>query len=293
MKELRKEKNVTTVLILLLLAGAALLLIVLFDTNRFVIRRYELISSKVDKPVRFVVLADVHNKQYGKNNEKLVKAVREQKPDAVLAAGDILTAKPGKSLESAKNLMQQVAHDYPVYYALGNHEFRMRLYPETYGNQFQEYIHFLKKQGINVLLNEKTVLPETNIEITGSMIAREYYKRFRRTPMEERYLKKTLPTGNKDKYRVLIAHNPQYFDAYEEWGADLVISGHVHGGIMRLPWAGGVVSPSCTLFPKYDGGIFKKGHASMVLSRGLGTHTIPIRVFNPGELVVITVKPCK
>jgi hypothetical protein len=73
----------------------------------------------------------------------------------------------------------------------------------------------------------------------------------------------------------------------------LVVSGHVHGGIMRLPVFGGVLSPSLTLFPKYDGGRFSEGKSTMILSRGLGTHTIPLRVFNPGELVVIDFKPDK
>lgn len=73
----------------------------------------------------------------------------------------------------------------------------------------------------------------------------------------------------------------------------MVVSGHVHGGIMRLPVFGGVLSPSLTLFPKYDGGRFSEGKSTMILSRGLGTHTIPLRVFNPGELVVIDFKPDK
>ncbi|MDE7197816.1 MAG: hypothetical protein K2O15_02920, partial [Lachnospiraceae bacterium] len=88
-------------------------------------------------------------------------------------------------------------------------------------------------------------------------------------------------------------HNPVYFDAYEAWGADLVVSGHVHGGIMRLPVLGGVISPALTLFPKYDGGVFYEKESTMILSRGLSSHTLPIRIFNPGELIVIDLKPDK
>lgn len=89
----------------------------------------------------------------------------------------------------------------------------------------------------------------------------------------------------------MIAHNPEYFPAYAEWGADLVLSGHVHGGLMRLPFLGGVIAPSMKLFPKYDGGVFEEHGSTMILSRGLGTHTLPIRIFNPGELVVIRLTP--
>ena len=82
-----------------------------------------------------------------------------------------------------------------------------------------------------------------------------------------------------------------YFPAYAEWGADLVLSGHVHGGIMRLPLLGGVISPTLRLFPRYDGGLFQEGGSTMILGRGLGSHTIPIRIFNPGELVVVELEP--
>jgi hypothetical protein len=105
--------------------------------------------------------------------------------------------------------------------------------------------------------------------------------------METSYLSETLGSPREDACRLLIAHNPDYFEQYAAWGADVVVSGHVHGGIMRLPFFGGVVSPRLTLFPRYDGGRFEKGHTVMILSRGLGTHTLPLRIFNPGELVVM------
>ena len=89
----------------------------------------------------------------------------------------------------------------------------------------------------------------------------------------------------------MLAHNPAYFEAYASWGADLTLSGHVHGGIMRLPWLGGVLSTSLTLFPKYDGGEFRLGEKRMIVSRGLGSHTIPIRIFNPAELVAVELAP--
>ena len=109
--------------------------------------------------------------------------------------------------------------------------------------------------------------------------------------MEKSYLTKLLGEPREDACQILIAHTPQYFEAYAAWGADVVMSGHVHGGIMRLPVLGGVLSPNLTLFPKYDGGRFVCGKATMILSRGLGTHTIPVRVFNPGELVTVNILP--
>ena len=106
--------------------------------------------------------------------------------------------------------------------------------------------------------------------------------------MEQGYLQGLLGNARKDNYVILLAHNPDFFSEYARWGADLTISGHVHGGIARVPfWGKGVISPSLRLFPEYDGGIFEQGGAKMLLSRGLGTHTIPVRLFNPGELWVV------
>ena len=116
-----------------------LLWVMIFDSNRFVIVRHSLSDRRIKKPCRAVVLADLHNKCYGKNNEQLLAAVKDCKPDFILVAGDIPTAKKGKGLEIAISLMSELAKDYPVYYASGNHEHRMKLYPETYGDMGERY----------------------------------------------------------------------------------------------------------------------------------------------------------
>ena len=95
--------------------------------------------------------------------------------------------------------------------------------------------------------------------------------------------------GKKDStnYQILLAHNPMYAETYLEWGADLILSGHLHGGIVRIPGLGGVVSPQFRLFPKYSGEHTEKNGKSVVVSKGLGTHTIKIRFLNPAEVVVL------
>ena len=97
---------------------------------------------------------------------------------------------------------------------------------------------------------------------------------------------------DRENYTVLLAHNPDYFPRYASWGADLVCSGHVHGGVARVPfWGKGMISPSLRLFPRYDGGAFQEGKSTMLLSRGLGAHTIPFRLFNPAELLLVEFRP--
>ena len=175
----------------------------------------------------------------------------------------------------------------------------MKIYPESYGTEFDEYMERLKKAGILVLDNESALIQVkreqrlTNIRVSGVSIERFYYKRFRKIYMSSKYLDGLIGRADENAYQILLAHNPEYFETYSDWGADLTLSGHIHGGIMRLPVLGGVISPKLVIFPKYDGGHFVRNGRHMVLSRGLGMHTIPIRIFNPAELVVVHLKPCK
>ena len=266
--------------------------IMLYDSNRFVVRHYLLRDQRIKKPVKAVVLADLHNKRYGKVNERLLQAIDEIRPDMILIAGDILTAKPKASLETAVDLLTKLAGKYPIYYGNGNHEHRLKLYPENYGDMAERYEEALQKIGIRRLVNEHTVLEEAGICIYGSEIDKLYYKRFGIQPMDPEYLKSLLGQPSAEKYTILIAHNPDYFPKYADWGADLVLAGHVHGGMVRVPiWGKGVVSPNVRLFPKYDGGEFTLGKTRMLLSRGLGMHTIPIRLFNPGEVLEVDLLP--
>ncbi len=285
--------------ILITILGVALLVLVwimLYDSNRFVVSVHVVTDSggRIRKPCRAVVLADLHNKCYGRDNERLLAAIREYCPDMILVAGDIPTAKPGAALDVAIRLMEELSRDYPVYYANGNHEHRMKLYPEVYGGMGEAYGRALEEMGVCRLVNAHIDLPEYGLALYGAEIDRFYYKRFGVQKMEDSYLSSTLGKPSPAMFNVLLAHNPDYFPQYARWGADLVLSGHVHGGMVRVPfWNRGVVSPNIRLFPRYDGGDFQEGQARMLVSRGLGMHTIPIRLFNPGELLVLDFQPLK
>ena len=140
--------------------------------------------------------------------------------------------------------------------------------------------------------NKKKDFEELGITVVGSQIHHRYYHRRRKTPMSATYLPRNLGTPEESKFTVLLAHNPEYFPEYADWGADLVLAGHVHGGVARVPFINrGVISPGIKFFPKYDGGIFHEGNSTMILSRGLGCHTIPVRVFNPGDLIFLDFEP--
>lgn len=279
--------------ILICIAAAVLLclFVSLFDCNRFVTVRYEITSDKITKRCKIVLLSDLHNKSYGKDHEKLIRKIDAISPDVILTSGDMLTAMQDVPYEKVLSLMRQLASRCQIYYGLGNHEQRLQRCPEQFGTVYDDYVNGLSECGVTLLVNENTYLPEYNVAVCGSAIDKQYYQRFRKQPMAADYLPKILGRPREGACQILIAHTPQYFEEYAAWGADVVVSGHVHGGIMRLPVFGGVLSPNLTLFPKYDGGRFSCGKSVMILSRGLGTHTIPVRVFNPAELVVMELVP--
>lgn len=264
----------------------------LYDSNRFVIRTHVITDGRIRRPLRAVVLADLHNKCYGKHNGRLLKAIRECRPECIIIAGDMLTATPGKSFEAALHVLRELAGDYPIYYGNGNHEHRLKLYLRSYGDMGQRYGAALKELGIEPMVNSHVLLQDHGIAIYGSEIDRFYYRRFKVQAMEPDYLRQLLGEPDPGVYNVLIAHNPDYFPHYAEWGADLTVSGHIHGGIVRVPfWGKGVASPNIRLFPKYDGGLFQEKGKTLLLSRGLGIHTIPFRLFNPGELWMVDFGP--
>ena len=268
------------------------------DINRFITREYNIESKKIDGDIKLVVLADMHNKQFGKENYKLINAIRDINPDAIICAGDMLTAKPGKDYTPALNLFTYLK-DYPVYYGMGNHEYRMDIYRDKYGDKYDEYAKALSELGVHILYNasEKVSFGSTGVKsdicIQGLAIDKRFYKRFERCEMDAAYIESEIGKRDENLFDIMIAHNPEYFPAYAEYGSDLVLSGHVHGGIMRLPILGGVISPKLSLFPRFDGGLFDHKETKMVLSRGLGCHTLPLRIFNPGELVVVNLHPCQ
>lgn len=275
-------------LLLLTILFIVVLWIMIYDSNRFVVVRHEIRDRRICGRCRMVFLSDLHGKRYGKDNVRLLKAIEDARPDIVLIGGDMINGKPGEKLEGAVNLLRALKEKYPVYYANGNHEHRIKLYPATYGDAAERYSEALAALGIEPMVNSHVQLQRVNMTIYGSEIDRYYYKRFTVPEMAPDYLPGLLGRPRPETYTVLLAHNPDFFPRYAEWGADLVLAGHVHGGIVRIPFLDrGLLSPNVRFFPRYDGGIFREGGSTMILSRGLGIHTIPFRLFNPGELIVI------
>ena len=252
---------------------------------------YRLSSDKISKPVKFVLLSDLHDQKYGKANEKLLNAIDEEKPDAVLIAGDMLTALEERKEQVAEHFVGMLAKKYAVYYSLGNHEAKMGWNRKRFGNRYEAYMEAIKDTGAIVLQNEFVDYPEEHIRIYGLDLEHRYYKRLQTVDMDDTYLEETMGKPDIQLFNIMLAHNPTYFEDYAGWQPDLVLSGHLHGGLVRLPFLGGVISPAFKLFPKYDGGKFISENSTMIVSRGLGIHSIEFRMWNPAEVVVIELVP--
>lgn len=266
---------------------------IVYDITHFKIQKYELKSKKIKKPYHFVVLADLHGQSYGKDNDKLLRAIDDINPEAIYIAGDMITAMPDMDFSQTLRFLKKISAKYPIYYGSGNHEYRMRIDHQKYGNMSEKYEKALKQMGIIRLYTGYYETERSDVTAYGLEIDRRFYRKWETPVMPEDYSVQKLGEISQDSLSILIAHNPEYFDNYAHTGADIVLSGHLHGGIANLPILGGVITPKFRLFPKYDGGLFKKNNSTMILSRGLGWHTIPVRFLNPGELVDVMVVPEK
>lgn len=285
------------VLVVFIVLIAIFLIINHRDMHRFVVVMYEVKSDKLHGDCKICLLADLHDNVYGHHNDTLIEAIRAQKPDLILIAGDLITAYHTAHLDvqhvqtdEAIHLVEALSKIAPVYFSPGNHETKLKLLDEDYNGLHGRLYDAFRDAGAVILENESLELtsPAQDVFVlSGLELEYEYFRHFKKHPMPEDYLAKKLGPVNKEAFTILMAHNPQYFEEYAAYGADLVVSGHVHGGIIRLPFLGGVMSPAVIPFPKYDGGRFTIGNSTMILSRGLGTHSVPVRFNNPAEIVMI------
>jgi len=280
------DYTVEIILFIVALIMIALIVVCIRDVNRFIVREYYYCATGLKRNAKVLLITDLHNKQYGRNNQVLWNTIDLISPDVIIIAGDMITA--GKYDNTvALEFLRLISSKYPVYYGNGNHEARLTTYKEQYVPTADIYDQTIEGLPVRRLRNESEYIADINLNICGLDLDWPIYKRFAKNELSVEYLDEKVGTPLEGCVNLLIAHNPEFFPIYADWGADLVLSGHMHGGIVRLPLLGGVISPRLRLFPRYDGGIFTEKKSTMIISRGLGSHVLPLRIFNPAELVVI------
>lgn len=257
---------------------------------------YTIESEKISagfQGFRFAVLCDLHSNSYGIDLHSLNRMIKKAGPDAVLVAGDMFNASVWDNPCQVINYLAALAGHFPVFFAPGNHEYRMKLYTDTYGDRYYAIRNYLSEKGVVFLEDETVILDkdDATVALSGVEIDAAFYGRFNHPKMGKSLIGRHLGPADTDRLNILIAHNPDYFVRYADWGADIVVSGHVHGGIVRIPGVGGLISPNISLFPRYDSGMYFHNNSMMLVSRGLGTHTVNVRINNAPELAILNIIP--
>lgn len=277
----------TIVIVLLLLV---VLLRIYIDNEIPKVSNVEIKSPKLPEVFdgyKIVQLSDLHSKSFGNNNEMLIDMIDKESPNIIVMTGDMVTANE-KDFTVFYSLVKELTKKYRVYYVYGNHEGELSLKLKS------EITAFLKENGVIVLDNDYISIEKNNekINLYGLCYTQKYYsyKGGKKHIITENYIKNKLGTIDKNKYNILLTHNPLFFDAYSGYGFDLTLSGHVHGGLIRLPFIGGILSPERKFFPQYSAGVYEKGNSKLVVSRGLSRGTKGFRLFNRPDVVSITLK---
>lgn len=263
-----------------------------YEKKHFVTDHYQITSGKIKGNEReFVFLSDLHNNEFGEKNRKLVEEIDRIRPDAVLIGGDMMVTRGDADLRVTLELVRELAARYPVYYANGNHEERMRRERTVYGDLYDRFTRELAGAGAVYLSDQSADFGE-DIRITGCNMEEQYYRhRFTIPALPEKELERHAGKAASDRFQILMLHSPLFFKSCRQWGADLTLSGHFHGGTIRLPFLGGVMTPQYQFFLPWCAGRFDSEGKTMLVSRGLGTHSINIRLNDRPQLIRITLKP--
>ena len=261
------------------------------ELRDFRVTKYRICSQKLNgikREKKIIFLSDLHNRMDGEENERLLESIRNQHPDLILIGGDMLVRKDGNSYDKTVHFLAKLPGICPVYCANGNHEQKLKELPDKYEQSYEEYKKALTASGIHMLENasETVKLDEVPVKLSGLEIPLGAYARFGKKELSLKEITDRIGEHG-DDYQILLAHHPGYMKEYLAYGADLILGGHYHGCVVQLPGIGGVISTNFTLFPKYSGGIYQEGEQTAVVSRGLGTHSVPLRLWNWPELIVL------
>ena len=255
--------------------------------NNYTLRADKLPKGFVGKKI--LLLADLHKKRYGDNFNNLVNSCIAAEPDLIFFAGDLYSRDETDMIPKLA-LMKRLKHIAPTYYIFGNHE------PDNIDNA-EALALKLSESGVHVLRNtmEQIKIGNEHINIYGTQLPQRFYRNedfsHRGLPkLTAEELTRLLGEPNKDECNFLLSHTPLAFSAYAQWGADVTFSGHCHGGVIRLPFIGGILSPERKFFPRYTKGIYEmktsRGVSRLAVTAGLGK----FRLNNPSEIMICTLE---
>lgn len=256
---------------------------IIWGNTALMLRKITIINNKVPTHFtgfRIAQISDLHNTEFGRNNQQLLALLRQAQPDIIVITGDLVDSyRP--HIKTGIAFASQAAQIAPTYYVTGNHEARISAYDTIKSG--------LLAANVIVLENERTVLEKDGERITLIGAVDPGFSSDALTGDASAVMERTLRElmDGRENYTILLSHRPELFETYAASGVDLVFSGHAHGGQFRLPLIGGIFAPGQGLFPRYDAGLYSQSHTSMVVSRGLGNSLFPFRINNRPEIVLV------
>lgn len=277
--------------LIIIIALAILMIYAIIDMQRIVVRKYKIHGKDKLKIIQF---SDIHKRTFGKGNSRLCHFIKLFNPDIVVITGD-LVSRDQRDTTQLEIFIKEACKLTTVYFIYGNHEMDMPT------NILEPLVKRLKDYGAILLDNQGVKIAE-NTYLWGLTLPMECYHDGNHGYKNVHfYLSSDLPSGLKsldkllvnqiftpnDRFDILLVHNPLFFKTYSEFNINLVLSGHVHGGVIRLPLLNvGLLSPERKILPKYHGGLYQLNGKSMIVSRGLGK----LRLFNPPEISLIEIE---
>lgn len=244
---------------------------------------YTILSDKLPEAFdgyRIAHVSDLHNAEMGKDNDKLLKMLREAEPDIIAITGDIIDSR-NTDVEIALNFTRAAMEIAPCYYVTGNHEARVSEYDELKEGLIEQGVALLDDERIELELSGETIVL---LGVNDPSFQTDYLFGDSETVIQSK-LQEII--NEEDTYTILLSHRPELFKVYTESKVNLVLSGHAHGGQFRIPFMGGLVAPNQGLFPKYDAGLYTEENTNMIVSRGIGNSILPFRFNNRPEVILI------
>ncbi len=278
-----KHKALFILIIFIFLSSIFIVCNAFYCANTIKVSNYTLNTDEINTNARFVFISDLHNKEFGEKNCDLINKIKAEKPDFIAVGGDMVTRDYANN-DSMKNILTQLAKIAPTYCILGNHELDL-------ADQL-DFENDINNTGA-LLLDNKSVIFEKDGEriLIGGLTDYPYYDLY--APdynVPDRYFWDEFTKGAESDFSILLHHQPEYIDdLLPDTDIDLVMCGHTHGGLIQIPFAGGLVAPNQGLFPEYDLGEYMFDDTKMIVSSGLSVSNFVPRINNPGEICVIDI----
>lgn len=269
--------------ILPVLAILVVLTLIALD-ERLILRTYTVASPKLTAEVRLGVVTDFHSSD---NADDVVAMVASGAPDAVLMVGDMFDDDTAnRPTERTLSLMRRLSAQYPCYYVSGNHE--------AWTGEMDALYQQTEEAGVTVLRMSSGVLTVRGQRIALCGIPDPYEMVFSGAPDTEEQLRQAMENVDSADFTVLLAHRPELLAKYAQFPLDLVVSGHAHGGQVRIPGVlNGLYAPNQGWFPKLAGGAYTQDGTTLIVSRGLAVRTRLPRIFNRPEVVLVRCVPAE